>query len=315
MHIPVYLGHVGRMAGLRLPTILTAMMLFASMLLVSAPASAQAVVALVNNSPVTSFDVEQRIRIASLIERRRLDRKSAMQELVDDQVKLIEARRIGYRVTEEGVETEFTKLAKGNRLSDREFEAVLQRAGIQPTALRAKIRADLAWSILLRDRARRGSQITNSELESEVEARRRKDGVITEFVLRPVVFIVARGASPASRMAAANNVRARFNSCETGFDELRTLPDVAIRAPITRTSADLSPQLKQLFERTPVDRMTPPAPSSEGIELIAVCSKKERDNPSSQRANVAVDLSERKIMENAKSYLETLRTKVDIRYR
>lgn len=283
----------------------------------AAPAgvSAQAVVALVNNSPVTTFDVEQRMRIASMTERRRLDRKAAIQELIDDQVKLIEARRVGYRVTEEGVEQEFIKLAKGARMSEREFETALQRAGIQPSALRAKIRADLVWVVLLRDQARRGSQVTNDELESEIEARRRKDGMITEYLLRPVVFIVARGASPASRMAAANNVRARFNSCETGFDELRSLPDVAIRPPVMRTSSDLSPQLRQLFERTPVDRMTPPSPSSEGIEIVAVCSKKERENPASQRSAVAVDLSERKITANARNYIETLRKKVDIRYR
>ena len=50
------------------------------------PAQAQAVVALVNNRPITSFDIDQRIRIAGLVERRRLDRKSALTELVDDQV-------------------------------------------------------------------------------------------------------------------------------------------------------------------------------------------------------------------------------------
>ncbi len=276
---------------------------------------AQAVVAMVNNNPVTSFDVDQRIRIAALTERRRLDRRAATQELIDDQVKLIEARRIGYRVTDEGVEQEFTKLARGNRMSEREFEAALQRGGIQPSALRAKIRADLAWVVLLRDQARRGSGVTNSELEAEVENRRRKEGVITEYSLQQVVFIVPRGASPQSRLAAANAVRARFNSCETGLDELRQLPDVAIRAPVMRASSDISPQLRQVLDKTPVNRMTPPAPSSEGIELVAVCGKRERSNPASQRSQVAVDLSERKITESAKSYLETLRKKVEIRYR
>ncbi|MCZ8183502.1 MAG: SurA N-terminal domain-containing protein [Beijerinckiaceae bacterium] len=307
-------ARAGLPAAFRL-TLAMAAILPAATVLAPTKVSAQAVVALVNNAPVTTFDVEQRMRIASMTERRRLDRKAAIQELIDDQVKLIEARRVGYRVTEEGVEQEFIKLAKGARMSEREFETALQRAGIQPSALRAKIRADLAWVVLLRDQARRGSQVTNDELETEIEARRRKEGVITEYVLRPVVFIVARGTSPGSRMAAANSVRARFNSCETGFDEIRSLPDVAIRPPIMRTSTDLSPQLRQLFERTPVDRMTPPSPSSEGIEIVAVCSKKERENPASQRSAVAVDLSERKITANAKTYIESLRKKVDIRFR
>lgn len=278
-------------------------------------AHAQTVIATVNNSPITSFDVEQRMRIASLTERRRLDRRTAVQELIDDQVKLIEARRLGYRVTEEGVEQEFTKLAKGNRMSEREFEGVLQRGGIQPSALRAKIRADLAWVVLLRDQARRGSGVTNAELDNELESRRRKEGTITEYSLRQVVFIVPRGVSPQTRLAAANAARGRFTSCETGFDELRNLPDVALRAPVMRASNDLSPQLRQLFDKTPVNRMTPPSPSNEGIELVAVCGKKTRDAASTERSAIAVDLSEKKITENAKGYLASLRQKVDIKHR
>lgn len=287
----------------------------AGLFLPSQGAMAQAVIATVNSSPVTTFDVEQRIRIAAMIERRRLDRKTAVQELIDDQVKLIEARRIGYRVTEEGVEAEFSKFAKNARVSEREFEGMLIKSGIQPSAVRAKIRADLAWVVLLRDQTRRGTGITGAELEAELEARRKKETTITDYSLRQVVFIVPRGVSPSTRMASANAARSRFNSCETGFDELRNLPDVAIRVPVMRSSADLSPQLRQLFEKTPVNSMTPPAPSPDGIELVAVCGKKVRDNTTTERANVAVDLSEKKITENAKAYLASLRKKVDIRNR
>lgn len=279
------------------------------------PAQAQAVVALVNNRPITSFDIDQRIRIAGLVERRRLDRKSALTELVDDQVKLIEARRIGYRVTDEGVEAEYVKFAKGNRQTEREFSDNLQKVGVQPAALRDKIRADLAWVVLVRDMQRRGGQVTNDELNLALSERRSKEGTITEYTLRQVLFVVPRGGNPGSRMGAANAARAKFNSCETGFDELRTLPDVAIRATIVRTSEDISKPLRQLLDKTPVDRMTPPSATNEGVEIVAVCGKKERESPTNQRATVATDLSEKKTLESAKGYLAELRKKVDIKYR
>lgn len=284
-------------------------------LVLQAPAQAQSVVALVNSRPITSFDIDQRIRIAGLVERRRIDRRSALSELVDDQVKLIEARRIGYRVTDEGVEAEFLKLAKGNRQTEREFSDNLRKVGVQPAALRDKIRADLAWVVLLRDQQRRGGQVTNSELETAIAERRSKDGTITEYTLRQVLFIVPRGGNPGSRMGAANAARAKFTSCETGFDQLRALPDVAIRATIVRTSEDISKPLRQLLDKTPVDRMTPPSATSEGVEIVAVCGKKERENASTQRSSVAVDLSEKKTLESAKGYLTELRKKVDIKYR
>lgn len=279
------------------------------------PAQAQSVVALVNGSPVTSFDIEQRVRIAALTERRRLDRKSALRELVDDKVKLIEARRVGYRVTDDGVETEFLKMAKGNGQSEREFSENLKKAGIQPNALRDKIRSDLAWVVLLRDQVRRGSQVTNSELESAIEEKQRTAGTIIEYTMRPVVFIVPRGSSAGARQAAANAARAQFDSCETGFDALRQMKDVAVRSMVVRTSDALSKPLLAVLDKTPVGKLTPASVTGQGIEMVAVCGKRERKNTSAGRAEVAVDLSEKKITANAKNYIEELRKKVDIKYR
>lgn len=284
-------------------------------LVAGTPAEAQSVVALVNNRPITSFDIDQRIRIAGLVERRRLDRRTALNELIDDQVKLIEARRIGYRVTDEGVETEYVKFAKGNRQTEREFSDNLRKVGVQPAALRDKIRADLAWVVLVRDMQRRGGQVSNDELDLALSERRSKEGTVTEYTLRQVLFIVPRGGNPASRIGAANAARARFTSCETGFDELRTLPDVAIRATLVRTSEDLSKPLKELLDKTPVDRMTPPSATNEGVELVAVCGKKTRESSGTQRSNVATDLSEKKTLESAKGYLAELRKKVEIKHR
>jgi peptidyl-prolyl cis-trans isomerase SurA len=278
------------------------------------PAAAQAVMALVNNRPVTSFDVDQRIRIAQLVERRRLDRRSALNELVDDQVKLLEARRIGYRITDEGVEQEFSKLARANRQNDRQFEDTLRAAGLSANAIRDKIRADLAWTTLLRDRARRGSQISNEEIERELAERRRNQTIITEYEVRTVVFIVPRGASPASAERAAAAARGRFSSCETGFDELRDVKDVAIRSPVIRTSQELPKALRDVLDKTPVGRLGPPSRTDQGIEMFAVCAKRDRDNPGTLRSNIAAELAEKRITDGARAYLDELRKKVDIRY-
>lgn len=277
--------------------------------------SAQNVLVLVNTHPVTAFDVEQRIRIAAMTENRKLDRKSALTELVDDQVKLTEARRVGYRIRDEGVEGEFLRLAKANRQTELEFSAALKRAGIEPAALKDKIRADLAWNVLLRDQGRKGSQVSNDEIASAVETRRREVGTITEYHLQPVVFIVPQGRNLADRERAANAARAQFTSCETGFDELRKLPDVAIRSNTIRSSAELAKPLAALLEKTPVGRLTPPSRTSQGVEMVAVCSKRTLENPSTTTAEVAESLSNKKLVEGAKTYIEELRKKNDIKYR
>jgi peptidyl-prolyl cis-trans isomerase SurA len=283
-------------------------------LAVPSPATAQTVLALVNNRPVTTFDVEQRMRIAQLVERRPLDRKSALKELIDDQIKLAEARRIGYRVTEEGVEQEFSKLARASRQSDRQLEDTLKSAGLSANAIRDKIRADLAWSSLLRDRARRGTQISNEEVERELAERRRNQTVITEYEVRTVVFIVPRGSSPANAERAAAAARGRFSSCETGFDDLRDQRDVAVRNTVIRTSQDLPKALREMLDKTPIGRLGPPTLTDQGIEMFAVCGKRDRDNPGTLRSTIAAELADKRINEGAKAYLDELRSKAEIRY-
>jgi len=179
----------------------------AGALALSAPAAqAQGIVAQVNNRAITSLDVAQRVRIAAMIERRRIGTKEALEELIDDQAKVVEASRVGYRVTEEGVEAELLKIAKSNGQSLRQFEDTLRRSGLEPTAVRDKLRANIAWQALLRDRAKLGTNVSRSELESASAERRRTEKVI-EYTLIPVVFIVPPGSSPGAVRALRRPMR------------------------------------------------------------------------------------------------------------
>ena len=281
--------------------------------LLGTPVRAQAVLATVNNIPVTNFDVAQRIRIVSLTERRRLDQRSALQELIDDQVKLIEARRIGYRITEDGVEAELLKMAKSNRQTLAEFNVSLRRAGIEPANLRDKIRAELAWTILLRDQGRKGSQVSNEEIEKAVQEEQRKQKDVIDYQLQSVIFVVPSGTNPGERERAANAARGRFTSCETGFDELRMMRDVAVRTPSIRSTETMTPQLVALLANTPTGLLTPAFRCEQGIEMVAVCERKSRKGEANVRSEVTVNLSEKRMMDNAKGYLEKLRKTVDIK--
>ena len=237
-------------------TLLAAVAL-AGVLFAAAPAAlAQGIVAQVNNRAITSLDVAQRVRIAAMTERRRIGTREALEELIDDQAKVIEATRVGYRVTDEGVEAEFIKLAKSNQQGTRQFEQTLRSAGLEPNALRDKMRANIAWQALLRDRIKMGTKVTRSEVETAAGDKQRTAGKVIEYSLIPVVFIVPPGSSPAARIASANAARAKFSNCDTDFDALRATPDVFVRPMTVRNSDDLSKDLRAMLEKTPVGRMT-----------------------------------------------------------
>lgn len=279
-------------------------------------AQAQNVVATVNGKAITSFDVQQRIRLGALTQKQRVNPKTALQELIDDQVKILEARRIGYRVTEDGVEYEFNRLAKGYNQSADQFAQTLRRAGLEPDLLRESLRANLAWEALLRDRARMGSHVTRAEIDAEVNKKKAGEGSITEYELVQILFIVPQGSGKAgAQQHAAAAARGSFSSCEGGFDRFRTLTDVAVKDRVTRTSADLPPAMRKLLDQTPVGKMTAPYATPQGYELIAVCAKKQRDNPELERTAIANQLTLKKFSENTKDYLASLRKKYNVVYR
>jgi peptidyl-prolyl cis-trans isomerase SurA len=287
--------------------------LLAMPLALPAPAAAQAVLAMVNQQPVTSFDVAQRMRIAQLTEGRRLSQQAALQELIDDRVKLIQARKAGYRVTEDGVEAEYSRVARSGGRTNSQFEAALRQAGIEPRSLRDKIRSDLAWQVILREQARKGGDISGAELESAIQQEMKKQRTITDYQLQSVIFVVPRGTNPGERERAANAARGRFSSCESGFDELRTMRDVAVRPPQYRSTDGMGEQLVKVLDRTPVGKLTPPFRTEQGIEMVAVCERKVREQSANLRSEVTSLVMERRIADVARKYLQELRKTTDIR--
>lgn len=295
-------------------------MLAATLACIISPISsayAQNVLAVVGRVAITDFDVQQRIRIAQLLDRRKLDSRSALQELVDDQIKQIEAQRLGYRVTEDGVDNEFARIAKLNRQTVGQLEEALRRAGIEPNTMRNKFRAEISWNAILRDQTRRGADLSAAEIDQAVAEEQRKQKQVIDYQLRSVIFIVPNNApgTAGERERAAAAARARFNACATDFEELKGQTDIAVRPPVNRSSDSFSPEFAAMLEKTPVDRMTPPQRSEQGIEVIAVCAKTPRDNSANLRNDVISALSEKKLMERSKELIAELRAKTNIQYK
>jgi hypothetical protein len=98
-----------------------------------------------------------------------------------------------------------------------------------------------------------------------------------DYTLRPILFVVQRGdtAFQEARRKDAEALRARFTACDSGLLFARSMRDVTVREPITKNSSDLVPALRQILDKTEVGHLTLPETTSQGIELFALCEKKE----------------------------------------
>ncbi len=280
----------------------------------TAPSVAQGgAAASVNGEPITARDIEQRMKVSGMLFRQPLNRAAALQELIDDRVKLAEGRRLGMRVTPQGLDEALGRLASSARQTPVQFEQNLIRAGIDPEQVKAKLNAQIIWGELLRQRSRSGN-VSNAELNAELERRTaRGEARVTDFVVRQVVFVVPTGTSPGQRERDANAARSRFTDCDTGVDYLRTLRDVAVRERISRSSTELPKPTAELLQKTPVGRLTAPFRSEQGVEMLAVCEKTERQDNIQLRNQIEQEILSKRTEGTAAQFLQDLRRKAEIR--
>ena len=268
------------------------------------------VAALVNGEPITVLDIAQRTRLIQLSTQKVPARQEVLDELIDDKLKVHLARRFIAEVPKREIESTFSSIARRAGMSPDQFGKAMQQAGISVDALKARIHADYVWSQIIRGKFRASLQV--GEREVAVKLGEKKDaGSGYDYGLRPILFLVPRGSAPAAyeaRKREAENLRARFQSCDEGLRVAMGLPDVAVRETISRQSVDLGQQQREVLNNTPLGRLTPPEVTSQGVETFAVCRKNAAVGGDTPRERELRDaMYQERYQAISKKYLKELR--------
>jgi peptidyl-prolyl cis-trans isomerase SurA len=271
------------------------------------------VAALVNGDPITVFDVTHRMRLTEISTHTQQTREQALNELIDEKLKLQIARRYIIDITDRDVDQAFNGMARRAGLNAQQFAEALSKSGINVPSLKARIKADIGWSAIIRGKFQGSLQVGEKEVSAAAQARKKDDKpppAAFQFKLRQILFIVPRG-SPESAYEArkkdAEALRARFQSCEEGFAAARTLRDVTVREEITRSSLDVPAKQREVLDQTPVGRLTPPGVTQLGVEVFAVCSKEPTRSATPEEREAREEISNQRYEAQSKRYLEEVR--------
>ncbi len=290
-------------------------MIVGALLLFTDPARAQVAI-IVNGDPITVYDIEQRTKLMQIAGAKGAGRQQAINELIADKLKLSAAKSYKLEVSQAEIDGAFANIARSSRTTPENFAKSLASAGINPDTLKARLKADLAWSQIIRGKYQSSLQIGEKEVLMTLEKREAKD-VGYEYVLTPILFVIARGAEGMveSRKRDAELLRVRFQDCRTGLPFARALRDVVVRDTIRKNSADLSPQLRGVLDKIEVGRLTPPEVTSGGVEVFALCEKKETTADSPARRALREEFYSEKFKQHADRYLKELKKGAMIEYR
>jgi len=280
----------------------------------------QQVVALVNGVPITQLDIDQRVKLQQLGGQKTPNRQEVLNTLIDEILEIREAKRFEIEVPDSEVQRSYNGIAEHMGVDAPKMTEMLARAGSSEATLKTRLRAQIAWSALVRGRFKASLEIADTDVESELHlhATDEKKDVGYEYTMRPIFLIVPAG-SPESAFEArkreADALRARFTDCNVGITFAKALNGVAVRDQIIKFSADLPEQSRAIVDGTEVGHLTPPETTSDGIQMFAVCSKRETKTDTPERKLIRDQMFEKKFGARAKRYLQEIRSQAMIEYK
>ncbi len=282
-------------------------------------AIAQQVVVLVGGAPITTYDIEQRSKLIQMSTHKTPSRQEVIDELINDKVKIQEAKRYGIEATNAEVDAAVAAMGSRMRMNLAQFTQALANGGVRIETMKARVKAEITWSQIVRGRFSSSFQVDEKDIMAALETKKQEeDSVAYNYTLRPILFIISKDSPTASleaKMREAEGLRTRFQSCDEGIAFARGLKDVAVRDPVTRTSADLAPALRGVLNSTPVGRLTKPEVTPQGVELFALCEKKETTADTPQKRGAREEILSSRFEAQSKRYLNEARRSTMIEYK
>lgn len=280
-----------------------------------------AIKVIVNDTPITDYDISQRARLITLTQRKSasIAKRQAEQELIDDQVKLAEAERMGIEVGSSEIDNAFNNIARNVKMSPSQLSKALRSGGVKPETLKARLKAQLAWNQLLRRRFSGKIEVDESDiiaaLQKKDEADRQKS---VEYDLKRVIVVVPKNSSggfKSKRKQESNKIRAAFRSCEEVGSVLGQYSEVVVQPIGRRLETELPAEMREEINSLGPGKLTKPSATPVGYEMIAICGKREIASDIAVRAELENELRAKEGESQSRKYLMDVRRRATIIYR
>ncbi len=155
-----------------------------------------AVAAIIDDKVITTFDVEQRMRLMMISAGGRVTaemlpqlQQQAVNDLIDEQLKLAEAKKYELEPDKGEIDGEIRAMAAEGGVTFEQLTATLAADGISVDALRNQIEAGIVWPRLVQGRYGKRIRVSDEEIEATLQ-RMRDDATQEQFLVSEICIPV-----------------------------------------------------------------------------------------------------------------------------
>lgn len=248
--------------------------------LMLAPLAAQAteIKVVVNNTPVTSYDIDRRAAFLRVQHKTGDLHSQAVNDMIDQTLRMQEMKRLKIDIPDAEVNKAYANFAASNHISTAQLDQALGHAGVTPQHFKQYIRSQIGWSRALQARYRATESVSEQDAVQKMLQQGGKKPTAKEYMLQQVIFVIPsdqKSALLARRTREAEAMRKRFQSCATTRDFAKGLIDVTVRDLGRVLAPELPGDWKKYITETSPGNATPVRVTDRGVEFIGVCSTRE----------------------------------------
>jgi peptidyl-prolyl cis-trans isomerase SurA len=260
----------------------------------------QKVIVTVNDQPITSYDIQQRINLWKILGDKRGKagvKKQALNELIDDIAVVEETKKLGFPPSEKEIDQHMKDYSKGLKTDDAGLKSKLKAQGISTAAMRQYLAGRLAFNRLVRGKFKEDFSVSEDEVKKRVANYKREvDGnisqqiaklesdprrkPITVYEVMPIKFPIDAPEGGVtkeivnSRAIEVAGYVSRFRSCKGARAAASGIFNVQIGKKIDANAAAMNPKLRQALDKVGPGRALGPISGPTSVEAIAFCGKR-----------------------------------------
>jgi peptidyl-prolyl cis-trans isomerase SurA len=316
----VYLTRPGSLAL----GVIVMLALAAGLVGVCPPASAQSeqsIIVLVNDDPITLYDIEQRQRFLAVTTQAQPGpalKKQATDMLIEERLQIQEAKKLGLTPDESTVNKVLSGMAQKNNMSPEGLASALGQMGVNIKTLRDRVRAQVAWQDVVRRKFRNDVTIGDVDVDKALSGANGEAEEKTTLQLRQVKYQIPSNADQsviAKQLAEMETVRAKLQSCGNVTTLTQGMKGLTVKTLQDELASSLAQPTRLLVMNAKVGQMTPPTLSGSAIEAYAVCAKRSVKGDPEKRQETQNKLMERELGIRAEGLLRDMRQEAFIEYR
>lgn len=245
--------------------------------------------------------------------------KDAQEEIIEEKLKLQEARRLGVEVSDDDVARVMKGLAAQNKASEAQFAQNLSRMGVDVATMKARYKANLSWRDVIRRRFSAQISVQPRDIDRLLQA---SAGVSAdspdEYHVQKITYPLPAKVDQlamAKALAEADGARRKFAGC-------KSMPQIAAASAganfqdLSYVKASSLPEpARTMIGNAKDGDLLPPQTGNKGVELFAVCGRRAGKADDKKREEAAQELQSQQFEQLAKKHLRDLRQDAHIEMR